>query len=308
MSLNVIKEFINFDKNRINDIARIVLGKYYNKPVFNTLLDTYISIRYYDAFGDIKSGKTIGVINNYLTKCGQNLTTSNQDIIKYSLTFFGFVYYFDGVSSRFNNKEILIKVNNFRTTKLGLNNLDEKNFLKLLEGYEKKFNKFKEEIQDKNYNVNYVKSNLNEVWWCDLISSLKIPDLYSESSIKNVYDNGIIYENRLFITYYMVSLKVLCDIINLKYNNYYLVNFGESLLKKEDKLGRLLYIINDDILKERIIIMINQNIFNKYKEKIYELINSGYSFGLIVDSEDNNTLFPVFKYIYYSNKNEVKKV
>lgn len=312
MSLNVMKEYIEFDRDRIRDIASVVLEKFYDKGVFNRFLDMYISIRFYDVNGDIKGGKRIGVINDYLTKCYREcFDGDNRDCVKFCLYFFGFVYYLDGVSSRFSNEEILDKINLFRESKLSLDKLNGGEFMRLIRGYEKRVDKFREEMSDKNYYVKYMRSNLDGVWWCDLVSCLKIPDLYSESSIRNVYDNGIVYENRLFVLYYMVSFRVLCDIIDLRFNNFYLVDFCESLFEKEEKIERILGIIDDDILMERVIIMIEYSLFDKYRKVICELINRGYGFGLYISDRDmDDTLFSLFRFVCYRDMdgNIVKKV
>ena len=57
MSLNVVNEFIKFKKKTLNSYAKLCLDKYYDKKIFDELLEHYIKIRYYDEL-DLMTSKS----------------------------------------------------------------------------------------------------------------------------------------------------------------------------------------------------------------------------------------------------------
>ena len=101
MGLNVMKEFIAFDKRRIRECGKIVLESYFNRNVFEGMLESYIAVRYYDVYGDIKRSRKIGIINEHLEMIYKEMDSYRYDN-GITLEFFGFVYYFDGISTRFS--------------------------------------------------------------------------------------------------------------------------------------------------------------------------------------------------------------
>ena len=77
MSSNISKDYISFSKKNIITYAKMILEKQYQKEYFNTLLDTYICVRYYNSYEDIY--KTLGPNINYYLKNKDKCIEVNYD-------------------------------------------------------------------------------------------------------------------------------------------------------------------------------------------------------------------------------------
>lgn len=310
MSLNVMKEFISFKKKSFNNYAKLCLDKYYDKTSFNKLLDLYIKIRYYDELDIMKDKSLVKKISNHLVENAKiNITDKNKNSIKHTLYFFGFIYHLDGLMNNSNCETIAKRINEYRTNELKLNKLDDKKLANLFENDLKRINNYLQEFNDNNFYINKTKIS-NNLYNINLLHNINFPKLYSKYAIDNVYNRNIVLENKIFIEYYMVSATIINDIIKLKFNNNYLVDFSQTFFTKKEKMARLINIINDEIIKEKIIIKINYSTYIDNKTIIDTLINKGFKFALIIDKEINKEdkiMLKIFSYVL-NNKLEVEVV
>lgn len=310
MSLNVMKEFISFKKKSFNNYAKLCLDKYYDKTSFNKLLDLYIKIRYYDELDIMKDKSLVKKISNYLVENAKiNITDKNKTSIKHTLYFFGFIYHLDSLMNNSNCETIAKRINNYRINELKLNKLDDKKLANLFENDLKRINNYLLEFNDNNFHINKTKIS-NNLYNINLLHNINFPKLYSKYAIDNVYNRNIVLENKIFIEYYMVSATIINDIIKLKFNNNYLVDFSQTFFTKKEKMARLINIINDEIIKEKIIIKINYSTYIDNKTIIDTLINKGFKFALIIDKEINKEdkiMLKIFSYVL-NNKLEVEVV
>lgn len=310
MSLNVMKEFISFKKKSFNNYAKLCLDKYYDKTSFNKLLDLYIKIRYYDELDIMKDKSLVKKISNHLVENAKiNITDKNKNSIKHTLYFFGFIYHLDGLMNNSNCQTIAKRINEYRTNELKLNKLDDKKLTNLFENDLKRINNYLQEFNDNTFHINKTKIS-NNLYNINLLHNINFPKLYSKYAIDNVYNRNIVLENKIFIEYYMVSATIINDIIKLKFNNNYLVDFSQTFFTKKEKMARLINIINDEIIKEKIIIKINYSTYIDNKTIIDILINKGFKFALIIDKEINKEdkiMLKIFSYVL-NNKLEVEVV
>lgn len=310
MSLNVMKEFISFKKKSFNNYAKLCLDKYYDKTSFNKLLDLYIKIRYYDELDIMKDKSLVKKISNHLVENAKiNITDKNKNSIKHTLYFFGFIYHLDGLMNNSNCETIAKRINEYRTNELKLNKLDDRKLTNLFENDLKRINNYLQEFNDNNFYINKTKIS-NNLYNINLLHNINFPKLYSKYAIDNVYNRNIVLENKIFIEYYMVSVTIINDIIKLKFNNNYLVDFSQTYFTKKEKMARLINIINDEIIKEKIIIKINYSTYIDNKTIIDTLINKGFKFALIIDKEINKEdkiMLKIFSYVL-NNKLEVEVV
>lgn len=310
MSLNVMKEFISFKKKSFNNYAKLCLDKYYDKTSFNKLLDLYIKIRYYDELDIMKDKSLVKKISNHLVENAKiNITDKNKNSIKHTLYFFGFIYHLDGLMNNSNCETIAKRINEYRTNELKLNKLDDKKLTNLFENDLKRINNYLQEFNDNTFHINKTKIS-NNLYNINLLHNINFPKLYSKYAIDNVYNRNIVLENKIFIEYYMVSATIINDIIKLKFNNNYLVDFSQTFFTKKEKMARLINIINDEIIKEKIIIKINYSTYIDNKTIIDALINKGFKFALIIDKEINKEdkiMLKIFSYVL-NNKLEVEVV
>ena len=293
MSLNVMNTYLKFNRRRLISYSKIILEKYYNKAIFEELLDTYINLRY----DELPNGLNLKLLNKALVNKAEDLKTYNMDDVIIILTYFPFIYYLDN----FIKKDVDItisKINNYRVKQLKLDELDNELKNNILSD-QKRIEKYLNSFDSKEFNLSLSKTNITNLYMTEVTHNIKIPKLYSEYAINNVYNRGIVLENKLFINYYMVSKLVLIDILNCDFK-YYIVNFSKSLIDKEDKQKRLFNIIDNDIIKDRIILKVEESDFLEYRDNYLKYINEGYKFILYLDKDSsikNDAIKRVFSYI-----------
>ena len=298
MSLNVMNTYLKFNRRRLINYSKIILEKYYYKGIFEELLDTYIDLRY----NELPSVANLKLINKELINKAEDLKTYNIDDVILTLTYFPFIYYLDNFLKK-DVDVIIDKINNYRVKQLKLDVLD--NELKnIILSDQKRIDKYINSFDSKEFNLSIGKTNIVNLYTTEVIHNIKIPKLYSEYAINNVYNRGIVLENKLFINYYMVSKLILTDILNFNFK-YYIVNFSKSLVDKEDKQKRLFNIIDNDIIKDRIILKVDESDFLKYRDNYLKYINEGYKFILYLNKESslkNDSIIRVFSYIVDDNQ------
>ena len=294
MSLKVMNTYLKFNRRRLIGYSKIILEKHYNKNIFEGLLDTYINVRYIE----LPSGISVKLINKELVKKAEELSLKHDvEDIKLILTYFPYIYYLDG----FLNKDIEItinKINDYRKKYLKLEKLDNELRNNLIND-RKRITKYLDSFDSKDFYLNLNKTNIKNLFKTEVLHEIKIPKLYSEYAINNVYNRGIVLENKLFINYYMVSKLILIDVLN-KDSKYYIVDFSKTLILKEDKVKRLFSIIDNDLIKDRIILKVSENDFYEYRDSYLKYINEGYKFILYLNKEselNNDAIRRVFSYI-----------
>ena len=113
--------------------------------------------------------------------------------------------------------------------------------------------------------------------------NIKFPMIYSNNAIEKVFNSDIVNEDKLFIEYILLSIKIINDIEDGNYNLNYLVEFSNSLFEKKQKLNRLLEVINNQSIQDRISFIIDHKNFIKYKEEIYNFIKEGFKIAIKLD-------------------------
>lgn len=293
MSLNVMNTYLKFNRRRLINYSKIILEKYYYKGIFEELLDTYIDLRY----NELPSVANLKLINKELINKAEDLKTYNIDDVILTLTYFPFIYYLDNFLKK-DVDVIIDKINNYRVKQLKLDVLD--NELKnIILSDQKRIDKYINSFDSKEFNLSIGKTNIVNLYTTEVIHNIRIPKLYSEYAINNVYNRGIVLENKLFINYYMVSKLILTDIFNFNFK-YYIVNFSKSLIDKEDKQKRLFNIIDNDLIKDRIILKVDESDFLKYRDNYLKYIHEGYKFILYLNKDSsvkNDSIKRVFSYI-----------
>lgn len=306
MATNIAREYITFSKKNITKYLRIILEKYYSKMIVDSLLETYINVRYYNSY-DIKYKNIESNINYYMRQKAieMNENSDEEYIFKVKNTFYLFKYilYFDNVLDYESLKAIILEIDEYRNKNLGLN---DNNFIdnlnNLVKENEKRKEKFLEGFYSERFTLKEKVTSNKKVYSAKLINNIKFNKIYSDYSINKVYNEGLVNEQKSFILYYLVTLELFKEIIHGNFNKEYIIDFPCSIFEKEQKLNRLINIINDESLKNNIIIKIKYTEYLSYKEIINTLIKDGFQVAVEIDDkynyDDNSRLWlDIFKYI-----------
>ena len=90
--------------------------------------------------------------------------------------------------------------------------------------------------------------------------------------------------------------------INGEYDKNYIIDFPISIFDKEQKLNRLINIIDNELVKNNIIIRFKYSDYFLYKEKISIWIKEGFQIAIEIDDkynyDDSSKIWlDIFKYI-----------
>jgi len=291
---NIVDTYTEYVLKEFSFYAKKIMGKYYIASIFTELVEEYIKIRYYNAYPNKQNNKT--TINYYLNLKIKELTENNQDKVK-NITFmvdiFNYLIYLD---SDIEAQEVN-KIEKELTELIKKYDLDEE-----LE-FSKKYREFKKEKKEffKAYETNdfvlEINNIKNRLFNANLKYEIEFPELYSQKAINDTYNSGLVNEDKLFVLYNLVGIKVLNEIIDYNYLDCYLVDFNIDLLNKKDKISRLLKIIDNDITKEKVCFKIKYTEFKTNKDAIFGLINNGFNFALIKDENYKDEFHNLFKYV-----------
>lgn len=315
MSCNIANEYIAFSKNSIGKYLQLILNHYFDQDIYDDLINAYINTRYYNIYPR-KEERFEANIVYYLKKSLQEANDDEKFRQKatYMFQMFKYIFSFDGVVECDSVRKLISEINEFRTNKLNIvDDTFEAKLYNMLENDLLAKKDFLDSFSDKNFSVNYIKVK-DHVFDCVLEHKLKFSKLYSEYAITKVFNSKNISEQKSFVTYPIVAVKILQDIIKGNFTKVYLVDYVFSISTKEKKNQRLLKYIDNDITKEKIILKLNYTDYQQDKEKVYELTRNGFKIALNIDkdfefNEENIKLLKLFTYVITSDDkfyNEIK--
>lgn len=302
-SINVVNEYINFTKKSLKKLLRITLNRYFNEEIFNEFFNDYINFRYFDICSHVKRNPFSNIEYNLYEKA-RVFKSRDYDIITISsLPIYINIFLADSCDISVNALVGSLVEDRKEYLKLEDSNFCD-DFIMLFNEYKFKRIEFLKQFENKIFNCEFYQTNLRKVYNTSLSYNIKFPKLYSGYAIEKVYKSEVIYEDMLFILYYMVVCKMFNEVVSLNYKSNYIVPFSVSLFSKEDKILRLLNLIDNDICKDKISLKIEYKSFIDNKSKVMSLINEGYNFAVIIPSKETqlnvDIISSLFKYIIVS--------
>lgn len=270
--MNVMVEYLKLNKKFINKYIKIMLGNKYNAKIAENFYEVYVQNRY--LLLDEKMGKNNfkREILNELEKLKIKLIKEDKKIkiiAEQIRIFYDYIMYFDNVIYSKNIEKIVIQAVEKRKK------ITKRDDEQLKEKIEQVYNEYKNEVQNL---INRYKSTefyleftpakeRPKIKKVEIQQNIKFPLLYSEYAISKAIETNPIVEDICFVKYYMLSSKVIEDIITNKQKNEYIVRFPISILNKQQKKKRLMEIINAEFLKYKITLQIDYKDLEKNKTR-----------------------------------------
>ncbi len=313
--MNMLKEYIDFEKNNITLFAKQVLSTdYYEEEAFSKLLDIYMENRYYNFYSD-EATPFEERIFNHLRKAVMKLSEGEDESVKDRLiemfTVFNYVLCLDGVKT-ITYKTLVRLVSEYHRN---LYNLDDvtlfrEEITKLLKNIEDKRKKFFDYFKTSDFEIKKYTTSKDNLVDVELKYNIKFPRLYSEFAIDRVFHEGVINEDKLLVEYYLLTSMIINDIRGCVFDRFYLIDFATSLFEDKERLAKLLEISSDDCFKGQTIFKIKYEDYTKYGNDIKNMIRDGYMFAVKVNDDiDKNDfiLFEMFSYIIVDNNSKFLK-
>lgn len=320
---NLMDEYIDFTSKKIKKYVRMILRSKYDERIVQEFLRTYINSRYYN-INEESSRPFYLKITDELNRKQKILNEKDEEgkelAIEVTKQIFVYMLFFDNVRKVENFKNI----KSIREVINQLIDYCEKTLdLKLQEDiHEALYNEITTDMLDKdiyldkfetdNFILDFEKTKeLDNVYYTKLDYNMRLPMQYSYEAIEKVYNTGTVAENKLAVEYVLLSVVAIRDIISGNFKDKYIVEFCNSLLKKEQKLDGLLAILTNQALQDKINITISYRDFQKNRDMILEFIGKGYNFAIELDDylEDAEIIkkLKMFKFIIVPNNIKLYK-
>lgn len=323
MALNVMNEYQKIIEDQLEETLKFILYYKYNKQICDEFIEVYIENRYNGLVENITGltvkSQLLAGLKNEKEKLLEEFEDKAVQIeatysVFYETTAFEKLELEDNIDEKINDI-IEIKEQYLNDS---FNTEDDKNefawnLKQITEKYikEKKkfFNKFKTDEFD--LKARGLKKNIQKI---DLCYNIKFPMIYSSQAIEKAFESGIVREDRVFVLYYLTAIRTLKDLLDSNYTKTYLVDFPDIMIIKKQKTARLLEIINNPSMQDRIILDINYSTLEKDKDYILGLISNGYKIALRIDKDFNwedeleIQKLTLFKFVILESEEDNKKI
>ena len=307
--MNMLDEYIKFEKNNISLFAKEVLADYYDEEIFAKLLNTYIENRYYNFYSDIDLNLEENIFDHLsktLEKLVEGVDLDTKSKINEMYLLFNYILCFDEVNI-INDKTLVRLLCDYRRELFSMNDtIFQSNISKFIDSTRKKREKFFDYFHTDDFYIKKYMTSKENVIDIELNHKIKFPKLYSEYAIDRVFSTGDINEDRLFVEYYLITNVIIRDIRACIYDNYYLIEFATSLIDNKEKYEKLLNVASDDCFKNQTVMKITYNDYVKHNGNVKDMIRDGFKFAILISDDDvkeeDFLLLDIFEYIIV-NKN-----
>ena len=317
MTYNIMAEYIDYTKKFLEKFMKEFFKDEYDEEISNEYIETYIEARYNNYGGNENQRVFYRRIYSALKKSEERLKY-NQDeekhkLIKNMLEVYQYIFYIDFVRTiRVELREFINDMYDKRITKFEMkrDGVLRDNLYRMIKEFRDSKEKYLKRFDSDDFELETTKYHLiKDVYKVNLNYKFKLPYIFSDKAIEDVYNENIINEDKLLIEYLMLTVFNIRMILEGKFNTQYLVDFPVSLFEKTKKLEQALRIINDPSIQEKIKIKIKYRDFIVNRDKIYELMKNGYKFAVIIDdsfiiSKEHMKRLEIFNYVIVSKKLE----
>jgi len=300
MTSNIMEQYIKNTKVFINNFTKIFFAENYNEKISNEYIDTYIDARIYN-FGETSQRFFYRRIYFSLMEKKIKLEENKEldkSIVEKNLKLYQFIFFIDGVRPITDIDEFITSMYEKRLTKFELDNsrgLKER-MSKLIKNYIKEKEEFSKKYETEDFSLNISKYILiDNTYKVDLDYNFKIPYIYSNEVVQEVYNEGIINEDKLIIEYILLTFVCIKDIDKGDFETKYLVDFANTLYEKQNKLKQSLRLIENPAMQDKVYLKIKFSDFESNKEMIYSLMKDGFKFAIIIDNTFSPTVINIKK-------------
>ena len=315
MTTNLMDQYINITKVFIKDFTKLFLEEEYKEEISKEFISTYIDSRIYNYSGTNEKffykriyGNLVDLKNELAEKYDKNLEKTLDD----NLNLYHFILYIDGVRTMGDINEFVKSLCEKRNTLLEKNETKGLDilFTKIIKKYIEDKEKFFKSYETTDFTLDIEKYILiDDTYKVKIDYNFRIPYIYSQRVIEEVFNSGTVYEDKLIIEYILLTIVCIKEINNGNFTTKYLVDFANSLLEKSNKLKQSLRVINNQAIQEKIIIKVNYKDYEDNKELFNDLIKDGFKFAIIIDDSFEANMINlkklnIFDYLLVSEKSE----
>lgn len=301
--MNMLDEYLNFEKNNITLFAKEILSEYFDETIFEALLNVYVENRYYNYYSENDLTFDDNIMHHLEKKIinlteGMDKDAKSKVIDNYLV--FNFILYYDGVLY-IEDPLFFSLLKKYRMKLFNIeDNLFQDNITKFIYNTDRKREKFFKIFETKDFYLEETSTSLENVTDIVLKHKIDFPKIYSDYAIERVFDSNGISEDKMFVEYQLVTLKIIKDIKECCFDRNYLIEFPTSILENKEGIKALLDPFSNDCFKNQSIFKIKYEDYCNHGNDIKDLIKEGYLFAIELEDDDELEdlfIFNIFKYI-----------
>ena len=295
MTNNIMEKYIKITTTFIKDFTKMFFAEKYNEEIAKEYISTYIDARIYNFGEDSQKFFYRRIYFSLLNKkkeLEEKFEKIDKQFLEENVKIYQFIFYMDGVRPITDLDEFVSLICEKRKKSFDLDSIGGLNarITKLVKKYKKDKEDFFKEFETEDFSLAIDKYILiDDTYKVDIDYNFKIPYIYSNEVINEVYNAGTVNEDKLIIEYILLTLECIKDIEKGNFDKKYIVNLANTLLTKQSKLKQTLRVINNAAIQDKVFLKIYYKDFEENKEILYSLIKDGYKFAVILDDSFNPT-------------------
>ena len=297
-----------------------------NEPTIKEkLIDSYIDAKYYNNCGNINleyNGKNmLAKVDQLIEKVGQQIINSYKEADdKYKEKVDKFVKYMlliNHLEEDFKLEDLEKKKNTYNKRILKyikFNDLwaqDLKNMITKIIKVQKTYSGMIKYIQNKintnTFELKFNKLTRKDMYAVELTHNIQFSKVYSEYIVDKTYSEGIVAEDKVKVLANLLLSQLVTDIYAGTIDKKYFIYIPERLYSKDNKLDKVFEMLDDELAKKNINIILDYNVLSNNKKTINQLIKRGFNFSVdmndveLLKKSDIKELY-VLDYIFIGRK------
>lgn len=322
--INVMDEYVQFNKKCFHKYLKLILDREYNKGICDELIESYVNVRYSNYLDedsvkltlDKKIEKSLDLAVERLL---YELAPKYEPAIRNSRYFSTYLFELDQLYLLEAQKRATEKI---YADKEKIYRVDDPTFVKTLNDMlmqdTRKRKEYLDSFESPTFSLEYHKMGKDELQ-VELKNNITFPELYSAAAIKKVAERDNINEDLTTIGFLELASVVVNDLACCDFDKTYYINLPKSFFEKKIKISRLFTIIDNIYFQDKIRILITYECFSRFKSSVTEYMRQGFVFGIVLDesfdySSQNIEFLELFdkilmspdKYYYKDMKNSGK--
>lgn len=322
----VIEKAVYIKEEELNEIINL-LDEEKLKPNEATIKDTFMKIyidgKYYNHCGNINldyntknvCSKLEEIFNNESLKMIKeykgNDVKYEYKVLKYK-TIFIILTNLEHINSLYDDidtkvaqyKKKISKYLDYENKEL---NDKLKEILRIQKVYKKILNDTLESVDTSTFELHYNQLTTNKnIYALVLGHNITFSKVYSNYIISKTYDEGVVAEDKVLVILNILLSKIATDMMNNNFKNKYLLYLPASIYGKETKLNHILKLLEDEFVKNSVLILVKSNVILDNKNLFKNIKRQGYQIAIVYDNNDNtktnDSIYAIATYLFVDKK------
>lgn len=304
---NIIDKIMYLKEQELEEIVEVLNNNekllVNEATIRSSFIKAYVDVKYYNYCGNINAEyngrnmtvKIVDTIKEFSEQLVNNYKgpdKSYEEKVKKYTNIFILIMYLEQANGKIDDLEPVKEMYKKKIMRYSKDdNVDEKTVKVMIDEiiknqrlYQGMINYSLKKLDTNTFNLNlHQVANKKQLYALELEHNITFSKVYSDYIIDKTYKEGVIAEDKVIIEMTLASIKLVTDMLNSSFNKKYILYVPETIYSKENKLNKLLSMMEDEYAKNNIFILVKFKSLVKNIKLIKELKKSGYRFVLVFD-------------------------